>query len=540
MRPNRKENPFWPEDPKDPQDNFEVVVDNSETFFTRALEDFKNHRNVRFALSDASLDGLFFEVESSFLNFLENEGLPTQMMVGTSLYLSRKGVEIARGGLFTLDEVQGIQTELESRNLISTIVESDEYHYLLILLNGFELQVAFRHKRSELNQYETVSLQMLEIEDVGKPVRRSFDTLPTFARVRDQRHFSQMIEAYALLYTHLVNSIYAYAGVEMKPTRISLCNTEITGTDLFEIPDIPEKSQETEDTLRINVPDNPERERRRLTFDDIAGQPEAVALAMEFVDYINNREYYQQYGDVNTKGIMLAGPPGVGKTLLAQIIADQADAELISVTVKDIYNRESKWYGQPEANLIDAFDKANLATEQGRSAIILFNEFDSMFSARDTHEVEQRVAQIFLTHTGDEASNPNVYIIATTNRLEDIDEAFIRSGRIDAIVEMSEPKTAEQRKQILEICIRRREGENKSGQSLFAPDLDLDKIAKLTTGMSGADLDKLIKTASRDKTRVGKAENKREPVTNVDLEKALLSIKPAKQKRPMGFNTQRL
>ena len=168
-------------------------------------------------------------------------------------------------------------------------------------------------------------------------------------------------------------------------------------------------------------------EDREIGFEDFGGLKEVVARARELIEVpLKNREALSAIRARAIKGVLFTGEPGTGKTMLAQIIAHQSDAEFYKISGPEIF---SKWYGQSEELLRKLFDKA----AENDKAIIFFDEIDSVAAQRDddSHEASKRVVAQLLTLMDGFSSKANVVVIAATNRPQDLDVALRRPGRFD-------------------------------------------------------------------------------------------------------------
>lgn len=179
-----------------------------------------------------------------------------------------------------------------------------------------------------------------------------------------------------------------------------------------------------EDVKRFRIEGSSDRQ---LTFDDFGGFSTVVKRARELIELpLERHEELAKIGARAIKGVLFTGPPGTGKTMLARIIAAQADAAFFEISGPEIF---SKWYGQSEELLRRIFDAA--AKEE--RAIIFFDEIDSVAAQRDddAHEASRRVVAQLLTLMDGFDSTSNVVVIAATNRPQDLDVALRRPGRLD-------------------------------------------------------------------------------------------------------------
>jgi len=196
---------------------------------------------------------------------------------------------------------------------------------------------------------------------------------------------------------------------------------------------------------------------------------------------LRHPEIFEKLGIEAPKGILLYGPPGTGKTLLAKAVANESNAHFISISGPEIM---SKFYGESEARLREIFKEA----KEKAPSIIFIDEIDSIAPKREevTGEVERRVVSQLLSLMDGLESRGKVIVIAATNRPNAIDPALRRPGRFDREIEIRVPDK-KARLEILQIHTR---------NMPLAPDVNLEKIANMTHGFVGADLEYLCKEAA--------------------------------------------
>ncbi|KAA0008546.1 MAG: CDC48 family AAA ATPase [Thermoplasmata archaeon] len=219
-----------------------------------------------------------------------------------------------------------------------------------------------------------------------------------------------------------------------------------------------------------------------VTYEDIGGLSDEIKQVREMIELpLKHPELFEKVGIEPPKGVLLYGPPGTGKTLIAKAVANEANANFFTLSGPEIM---SKFYGQSEENLRQIF---NEATENAPS-IIFIDEIDSIAPKREeVHgDVERRVVAQLLALMDGLKERGKVIVIAATNRANAIDPALRRPGRFDREIEIGIPDK-KGRKEILEIHTR--------GMPL-AEDVNLDKLADMTHGYSGADLQALCKEAA--------------------------------------------
>ena len=221
---------------------------------------------------------------------------------------------------------------------------------------------------------------------------------------------------------------------------------------------------------------------KRVTYEDIGGLHEEIQKIREMVELpLRYPELFKRLGIEPPKGVLLYGPPGCGKTLIAKAVANEADAYFIAINGPEIM---SKYYGESEQRLREVFEQA----KKNAPAIIFIDEIDAIAPKREevTGEVEKRVvAQLLSLMDGLEARG-DIIVIGATNRINAIDPALRRPGRFDREIYIP-PPDKRGRYEILLIHTR---------NMPLAPDVDLMKLASITHGFVGADLAALCREAA--------------------------------------------
>ncbi|MBW3535224.1 MAG: CDC48 family AAA ATPase [Gemmatimonadetes bacterium] len=231
----------------------------------------------------------------------------------------------------------------------------------------------------------------------------------------------------------------------------------------------------------------PETRRADVTYDDVGGMGRTIEQVREMVELpLKHPELFQRLGISPPKGVLLHGPPGTGKTLLARAVANEADARFFAIAGPEIMGR---YYGESEERLREIFAEAG----ENAPSIVFIDELDSIAPKRSetTGEMERRIVAQLLTLMDGIEPRQNVVVIATTNRIEAIDEALRRPGRFDREIVVGVPDV-EGRRQVLDIHTR--------GMPL-SDDVDLDELARTTYGFVGADVSALAREAAIDALR---------------------------------------
>jgi transitional endoplasmic reticulum ATPase len=219
-----------------------------------------------------------------------------------------------------------------------------------------------------------------------------------------------------------------------------------------------------------------------ITYEDIGGLGDAVGRVREMIELpLRHPELFKRLGVEAPKGVLLHGPPGTGKTLLAKAVANETNANFYTIGGPEIM---SKFYGESEEKLRNVFQQA----EKNAPSIIFIDEIDSIAPKREevSGEVERRIVAQLLSLMDGMSSRGKVVVIGATNRVNAIDPALRRPGRFDREIEIGVPDR-NGRLEILQIHTR--------GMPL-AKDVNLDKLADISHGFVGADLQALAKEAA--------------------------------------------
>ncbi|CAA6662630.1 unnamed protein product [Spirodela intermedia] len=213
-----------------------------------------------------------------------------------------------------------------------------------------------------------------------------------------------------------------------------------------------------------------------VSWDDIGGLENVKRELQETVQYpVEHPEKFEKFGMSPSKGVLFYGPPGCGKTLLAKAIANECQANFISVKGPELL---TMWFGESEANVREIFDKAR----QSAPCVLFFDELDSIATQRgssvgDAGGAADRVLNQLLTEMDGMTAKKTVFIIGATNRPDIIDPALLRPGRLDQLIYIPLPDEA-------------------SRLQIFR-DVDLSALAKYTQGFSGADITEICQRACK-------------------------------------------
>ncbi|VAG31054.1 ATP-dependent metalloprotease FtsH [Enterobacter hormaechei] len=221
-----------------------------------------------------------------------------------------------------------------------------------------------------------------------------------------------------------------------------------------------------------------------VTFAYVAGGDEAKAELVEIVDFLKNPQDYDRLGARIPKGVLLVGPPGTGKTLLTKAVAGEAAAPFFSISGSEFVEM---FVGVGAARVRDLRDLFEQARGQA-PAIIFIDELDALGRARGVggHDEREQTLNQLLTEMDGFDSSVGLIILAATNRPEILDQALLRAGRFDRQVLVDRPDK-KGRLDILKVHVKK---------VTLAQDVDLEQVAALTTGFSGADLANLVNEAA--------------------------------------------
>jgi transitional endoplasmic reticulum ATPase len=247
----------------------------------------------------------------------------------------------------------------------------------------------------------------------------------------------------------------------------------ITHTDFLDALNVVEPSAIRE--VMVQIPN--------VHWNDIGGLDEQKQQLKEMIEWpIKHKNLFKDVGIEAPKGILLFGPPGTGKTLLAKAVATESNANFISVKGPEVFN---KWVGESEKKIRELFKKAR----QLAPSIIFFDEIDAITSTRTNNDlssgVQNNVVAQILTEMDGISNLKDIVIIGATNRIDIIDQAFLRPGRFDIKMYIPLPN-AKSREKIFEVYLKNMKIDNK---------VSIKELAKKTEGTSGADIEAIVREA---------------------------------------------
>ncbi len=260
----------------------------------------------------------------------------------------------------------------------------------------------------------------------------------------------------------------------------------------------------------------------KIKFSDVAGVDEAKKELEEVVDFLKNPQKYQKLGARTPKGVLLVGPAGCGKTLLAKAVAGEAGVPFFSIAGSEFMEM---LVGIGAARVRDLFDNA----KKNAPSIIFIDEIDAIGRARSfgimpSHDEREQTLNQILVEMDGFMPTEQVVVIAATNRGDLLDPALLRPGRFDRRIIIDYPDL-EGRKAIIKIHARGKP---------FAKNVDWDKVAKRTVGFSGADLENMLNEAAIYAARAGK-----EKIDMNDIEEAATKVKLGPEKKRLQSDLDR-
>ena len=265
-------------------------------------------------------------------------------------------------------------------------------------------------------------------------------------------------------------------------------------------------------------------DKKKVTFKDVAGNEAAKQDLTEIVDFLKNPKKYEKLGAKIPRGVLLAGDPGTGKTLMARAVAGEADVPFFSISGSEF---AEMFVGVGASRVRDLFSKA----KKNAPSIIFIDEIDAVAHKRDARggagrEDEQTLNQILVEMDGFD-NDSGVIVMAATNRVDMLDKALLRPGRFDRHVNVTLPERKD-RLEILKVHFKGKPIEE---------DVDLESLAKKTAGSSGADLANIANEAAITAAREG-----HKAISNHDVTEAFerVAIGPERKSKVMNDKERKI
>ena len=248
-------------------------------------------------------------------------------------------------------------------------------------------------------------------------------------------------------------------------------------------------------------------DKRKVTFNDVAGADEEKAELQEIVEFLKNPQKFVQIGARIPKGVLLVGPPGTGKTLIARAVAGEAGVPFLSISGSDFVEL---YVGVGASRVRDLFEQA----KKNAPAIVFIDEIDAVGRQRGAglgggHDEREQTLNQLLVEMDGFGANEGVIVIAATNRKDILDNALLRPGRFDRQVYVGAPDV-KGREAVLKVHARNKQ---------FDPDVKFSEIAKTTAGFTGADLENLLNEAALLAARRNK-----KLISQEEIEESLLKV----------------
>jgi len=351
--------------------------------------------------------------------------------------------------------------------------------------------------------------EILQIHTRGMPLSESVD----LTKLRNMTHGYTGADVAALAREAAMKSLRRYLPeINLEEERISpqiLEKMEVNMDDFFQA--FREITPTAMREVYIEVP--------TTSWSEVGGLDETKELLKESVEWpIKNPELFTRMGITSPKGILIYGPPGCGKTLLARAVATESEANFISIKGPEVF---SKWVGESEKAIREIFRKGRTAAP----SVIFIDELDSIVPRRGIgyadSGVSERVISQLLTELDGLVSLQNVVVIGATNRPDIIDPALLRPGRFDRLIYVPAPDE-KSRLEIFKIYTK---------NMPLADDVDVEELAKNAKGYSGADVESICREAAMNALRRNIEEEK---VKREDFDKAIAnsaaSITPEMEK----------
>lgn len=260
-------------------------------------------------------------------------------------------------------------------------------------------------------------------------------------------------------------------------------------------------------------------DKRKVTFNDVAGADEEKAELQEIVEFLKNPQKFVQIGARIPKGVLLVGPPGTGKTLIARAVAGEAGVPFLSISGSDFVEL---YVGVGASRVRDLFEQA----KKNAPAIVFIDEIDAVGRQRGAglgggHDEREQTLNQLLVEMDGFGANEGVIVIAATNRKDILDNALLRPGRFDRQVYVGAPDVIG-REAILKVHARGKQ---------FDPDVNFKSIAQTTAGFTGADLENLLNEAALLAARRNK-----KFITLEEIEQSLLKVVMGVEKKTHVVN----
>ena len=358
---------------------------------------------------------------------------------------------------------QQTRTDTKYSEIVSLFKEDKVSDFTLDLASGNLIYKTFDEPKTE-KRYSVPNVSYF-LDDIRDDVEEYNDNNPDKKIVFDYKKGTSNSWMISMLPSLLMIAVLAFMSIYLFKKMSSTMSNETNRTLGF-------------GKIRAKTLD--EDEKRKTTFEDVAGCDEEKEELQELVDFLKDAESFTKLGARIPKGVLLVGPPGTGKTLLARAVAGEAGAPFLSISGSDFVEM---YVGVGASRVRDLFAQA----QKKAPCIVFIDEIDAVGRHRGAgtgggnDEREQTLNQLLVEMDGF-GTNSGIIVIAATNRPDVLDPALLRPGRFDRQITVNRPDT-QGREDILKVHTR-----NKP----LAPDVDLKEVAKDTIGFTGADLENLM------------------------------------------------
>lgn len=534
-QPGENQPPLKPSEPEGPKGRITVEYRQPDLLFqivqnfVEQTADFAPLRDEEVSLTEIN-DELITVESTGMQAWLKNPHFRSSGSFSFRSRINLKDRETQKpgSGYFSHEKIERL-----CNSLISKGIKAESYYdrglsenmgAIFLEVDGFYIEVflGFPDRQTEETAkypwHNQINLLLVDRE-------RAISGIEGYPKLTDQADFVRALNAYTKSYEQILEAIYEEEGLK-QPNKSIILRPPILSDDT-----VSQIKSVTTETPRILSAEQVLSE--QTTFDEIAGQDQAVIEAKRLVLAINHPEIYAKRGVKKPKGILFYGPPGTGKTMLAEAISNATNAVFLQVSAADI---GTKWYGESEKLMQEIFDRANEAVNRGEKVIIFFDEIDSLAPSREeAHEATRRIVATLLQNLDGIKANPNVTIIAATNRPQDIDPALKRPGRLDKLIKLDLPD-AKGRQAILKIHMNKAKKRATAPEELFSEQIDFEDLAQVTEDMSGADLTNLVNLTLEEKTMAELEGTPWTPISTKDLLDMAKKIQVIREeKRIIGF-----
>ena len=400
------------------------------------------------------------------------------------------------------------------------------YYYLLVMLvlllfNLLAMPWISEHQIKEVDYNTFVS--MVEKKEIGKVDIQEQDNRILFTDTEEKTIYKTAMVPDDDLVSRLLEAGISTSGTELQPTSllVSILGWVLPLIIFIGLGQMLSRSLMKKmgggNSMMFNMGKSNAKvyvkSAEGIKFDDVAGEDEAKENLQEVVNYLHDPSKYQDIGASMPKGILLVGPPGTGKTMLAKAVAGEANVPFFSMSGSEFVEM---FVGMGASKVRDLFRQA----KEKAPCIVFIDEIDAIGKKRDgqlggNDEREQTLNQLLTEMDGFEG-NTGVIILAATNRPESLDPALTRPGRFDRRVPVELPDL-KGREEILKVHAKKIK---------IAEDVDFNKVARMASGASGAELANIVNEAALRAVRDG-----RRFATQADLEESIEVVIAGYQKK---------